>query len=358
MHWPLLAVELLTMALWASLIALLFGDWQAFHPSFPKDAMIILYVALACTFLPTFIAVLMQKYISAVSISFIYILEPVLGAVVALFYLHEVLPLAAYIGGGLVVVGAFIHTWGSVERVDDTLQGTVQEHHVQSAQSPMIIAYNSYIAPVLYCCSGFLILYGLGGFPPLAWRELAPLAPLLDWIHPERRAMASAVLNALLQGPQRQDFFLLLLQALCWFIGWAVLAIFVCMALAHILRQGSKRNMAVSASHVSESRRNELRPLQQAMGRKDLSSHQRITDDVHIDAATINAIWGGPLETVEPKEPVFNLPYDIGDITTDELPPILPMLSIPTLRRSGETHQQTYRVRHVHYEEQQREELA
>jgi len=103
------------MALWANLIMLLFGDWNSFHPQFPKDAWVILYVAGACTFLPTMLTVLMQKHLSPITISFIYILEPVFGAIAAFFYLHEVLPPGGYLGGGLVVVGAIIHTWGSVE---------------------------------------------------------------------------------------------------------------------------------------------------------------------------------------------------------------------------------------------------
>lgn len=78
-HWPLFGIELLTMALWAGLVALLFGNWQAVHPTLPRDALVILYVAGACTFLPTLITVVMQKYISAVTVSFIYILEPALA---------------------------------------------------------------------------------------------------------------------------------------------------------------------------------------------------------------------------------------------------------------------------------------
>ncbi|HZU01383.1 MAG TPA: DMT family transporter, partial [Ktedonobacteraceae bacterium] len=115
-HWPLFGIELLTMAAWASLVVLLCGNWQAVHPTLPKDALIILYVAGACTFLPTLLTIVMQKYISAVTVSFIYILEPVLGAGVATLYLHEALPLVGYIGGGLVVAGALTHTWGTAGR--------------------------------------------------------------------------------------------------------------------------------------------------------------------------------------------------------------------------------------------------
>lgn len=112
-QWPLFGIELLTMAGWASLVVLLFGNWQAVHPVLPRDALALLYVAGACTFLPAMIAVLMQKYISAVTVSFIYILEPILAAVIAAIYLHETLPRLGYLGGALVVAGAVIHTLGT-----------------------------------------------------------------------------------------------------------------------------------------------------------------------------------------------------------------------------------------------------
>src|SRR5205085_8611877 len=64
----------------------------------------------ATTFLPTLITVLMQKYVSPVTVSFIYILEPILGAIVANLYLHEMLTVQSYLGGGLVGVGTIIHT--------------------------------------------------------------------------------------------------------------------------------------------------------------------------------------------------------------------------------------------------------
>ncbi|MGZ3646928.1 MAG: DMT family transporter, partial [Ktedonobacteraceae bacterium] len=128
---PLLSIELLTMALWANLVVLLFGDWRVVHPALPHDLWVVLYVAIACTFLPTLITVLMQKHLSAVTISFIYILEPVLGAIIALFYLHELLPVQAYIGGLLVVAGAIIHTVGmSITRRPISVRstGTLEEN--------------------------------------------------------------------------------------------------------------------------------------------------------------------------------------------------------------------------------------
>ena len=376
-HWPLLAIELLTMSLWACLIALLFGDWQAFHPSFPKDVYVILYVAGACTFLPTLIAVLMQKHVSAVTVSFIYILEPVLGVIAAHFYLHEVLPFAGYLGGGLVVMGAFIHTLGSVKRVEHNQQELVQEQRVEHTIQPfMVTVFSSYLSPLLYCCSGFLILYGLGGFPPLAWRELAPLAPImLDWLHPESRAMASAILHTLLQGPQRQSFLLLLVQALCWLIGWSVLAILVCIALFHVLMRGkvmhsekgdiyvgSGESMTgvnlvttVADFHVAEPR---------DVGSMVMTGLAPVMFPTNVDDfVPNNAIWEGSLDdsTLElfdkdqdvyadiplhepwfhstPEITTFNAQYDIQDVTTDELSPIMPILSMPTSQRSEEYYQ-------------------
>lgn len=114
--WAIFGIELLTMTLWASLVVLLFGDWNAFHPQLPKDLWVILYVAGACTFLPTMITVLMQKHVSPVTVSFIYILEPVVGAIVATLYLRETLPLNGYLGGGLIVLGTLIHTLESANR--------------------------------------------------------------------------------------------------------------------------------------------------------------------------------------------------------------------------------------------------
>ncbi len=131
-HWPLFGIELLTMALWANLVVLLFGDWHAIHPALPKDIGIIVYVALCCTFIPTLIAVLMQRYISPVTVSFIYILEPVLAAVVSALYLRESLPAVAYAGGLLVVLGAIIHTWGIASRSAGRLPAPDEEVPVAS----------------------------------------------------------------------------------------------------------------------------------------------------------------------------------------------------------------------------------
>ena len=115
-YWPLLGVELLTIVLGAGLVVLLFGDWRAVHPLLYKDIWIILFIAFGTNFLPTLITVLLQKYLSPVTVSFIYILEPVMGAIMAYLYLRETLPFYGYIGGMLIVTGVIINTWGMAER--------------------------------------------------------------------------------------------------------------------------------------------------------------------------------------------------------------------------------------------------
>jgi hypothetical protein len=40
------------MALWANLIALLFGDWQVMNFNWPKDTWVVLYIGLEQSFCP------------------------------------------------------------------------------------------------------------------------------------------------------------------------------------------------------------------------------------------------------------------------------------------------------------------
>src|SRR5205085_1146783 len=134
-HWSLFGIELLTMAVWANLVVLLFGDWHTIHPALPKDILVVLYVAGACTFLPTLIAVLMQRFISPVTVSFIYILEPVLGAVISALYLRESLPLAGYTGGLLVVIGAVIHTCGSSKDAVKLIERAEESGHIRRGEA-------------------------------------------------------------------------------------------------------------------------------------------------------------------------------------------------------------------------------
>ncbi|MEO7021721.1 MAG: DMT family transporter [Ktedonobacteraceae bacterium] len=213
-HWALFGVELLTTAVWANLVALLFGDWQAVHPALPKDIIIVLFVAGACTFVPVLITVLLQKYISPITVSFIYILEPVLGGVVAYLYLRETLPIQGYIGGGLVVLGAVIHTWGTLGRPVEKRAPTAQR------------VQGSWVSTVLYpgasCILGAVLLSYLGGLPPNSWREVSHLWPQLA--------------QDMQQG-QGTYVTLLLVQAGGWLVAWLSVLVMGSMACYHTLRR-------------------------------------------------------------------------------------------------------------------------
>lgn len=202
-YWPLFGVELLTMALWANLITLLFGDWRSVHVALPKDILVILYIGLGTTLLPTLITVLLQKYISPVTVSFISILEPILGALVAYFYLHEVLPLDGYLGAGLIVAGAVIHTWGSVDRSANKL--ALRHQLSLTGQRMQASLFGALATPILCCAVGVFIVYKLGGFPPTVWRDLYALGPQIP---------------ALIHRGQAAGVLLLGAQAVSWLVAW------------------------------------------------------------------------------------------------------------------------------------------
>jgi drug/metabolite transporter (DMT)-like permease len=212
-QWPLLGIELLTTAVWANLIALLFGNWQAVHPVLPRDIWLILYVSVACTFIPTLITVRLQTYISPVSISFIYILEPVLGAIIANLYLGEILSVQGYVGGALVVLGALVNTWASMGRpARRRLRGQATQSRVW------------WVSALLYPGAGFLVgailLLRLGGLPPTSWNEVSRIWPRLSQYL-----------------PHNQDYVtVLLIQAGGWLIAWISVVLMGCLALAQVPR--------------------------------------------------------------------------------------------------------------------------
>jgi drug/metabolite transporter (DMT)-like permease len=207
--WAIFGIELLTMALWANLIVLLFGDWGTFHPQLPKDIWIILYVAGACTFLPTMITVLMQKYISPVTISFLYILEPVFGAIVATLYLRETLPFNGYLGGGLIVMGAVIHTWGSAGASARSGASSMSPLQGQ-AWRPSLLA--GLAAPVLICAAGTVALYSLHGSPAVLASDLYSTLQATPALVQQGASIPAA---------------LMLARAFCWLFAWIVLAAMV-----------------------------------------------------------------------------------------------------------------------------------
>lgn len=218
-HWPLFGVELLTTAVWANLVALLFGDWQAVHPALPKDIVVVLYVAFACTFLSTLITVLLQKHISPVTVSFIYILEPVLGALMANLYLGEVLSVQGYMGGALVVLGSIVSIWSSIG------QGGEKRADKQLVARDVGNVRGSWVSILLYpglgCVLGALLLMRLGGMPPVAWDEVYRIWPQIS--------------QDFQQG-QSAYVTLLLVQAGGWLVAWISVALMGCLAFVNLGR--------------------------------------------------------------------------------------------------------------------------
>ncbi|GHO59540.1 DMT family transporter [Ktedonobacter robiniae] len=219
-YLPLFGIQLLTMAIWGNFIALLFGNWQDVHPLLPNDLWSVLYIAFGTTCLPTLITVRLQNYISPITVSFIYILEPVLGAAFANYYLHEVLPLDGYLGGVLIVAGALINTWGSAER--PATQGKRSaalfgDRLMQTWRG----SDGGLILPVLGVIAGAFALLRLEGFPPAAWILLAQVWPEYQTIV----AHGHGSMLALVIG-----------QALCWLLAWIAVAGLSMLSLRRLIR--------------------------------------------------------------------------------------------------------------------------
>ncbi len=141
--WPVLGIQLLTMAAGALVILLLFGDWHAVHPG-PTDLFALLYVGVFIILLPLLLAACLQRYVDPTSVAFIYTLEPVLGALVAFLSLHETFPLSAYVGQGLVLSGVLLQTGLSVVPVrTDRGQDASRSANVQQGLRTLL-AWNSF----------------------------------------------------------------------------------------------------------------------------------------------------------------------------------------------------------------------
>lgn len=103
-------VEIVTMALLGGLVFLV---WSRFHHQ-PVHVLanlkVILYVGLFTSFLPTAIALYFQRFAGAVTVTFLYALEPGWGAFMAHMIDHETLPLSAYLAGGIIIIGSILET--------------------------------------------------------------------------------------------------------------------------------------------------------------------------------------------------------------------------------------------------------
>jgi drug/metabolite transporter (DMT)-like permease len=111
--WLLLGVELISLIVFSLIGSSSVGNWDLSQLVGGKDLAIIIYVGIATTFLPAAIALFMQRHVSPVTVAFIYILEPIWGALVAVIYLGERLSGIGWLGGALIIAAAVVNTWRS-----------------------------------------------------------------------------------------------------------------------------------------------------------------------------------------------------------------------------------------------------
>lgn len=114
--WPLIGIELVTLCFLCGITAFFFSDWSQFQPTFPKDLYIIGYIGLVTTLFPVIVSTMLQKYLSPITVAFIFILEPIWGAIIAAIYLGEKLNLRGYLGGSLIVMASLINTVASLKK--------------------------------------------------------------------------------------------------------------------------------------------------------------------------------------------------------------------------------------------------
>ena len=102
---PVIGIQFLMMALTTLVIALCFGQWQTIRFLIPSDLVALVYLSLATILLPCLIMLVTQRSISAVTVAFFSVVEPLAGASFAFFSVGERLPMLAYLGGEIVLVG-------------------------------------------------------------------------------------------------------------------------------------------------------------------------------------------------------------------------------------------------------------
>ncbi|GHO50809.1 DMT family transporter [Ktedonospora formicarum] len=99
----ILGIQCLTMAGEMLLYALLFGDWQSLQFAYPSDLFAFTYISLITTLAPMATMIVMRRYVNGVTLTFLSTIEPIAGAIVAFFFVHERFPPLAYLGAALAV---------------------------------------------------------------------------------------------------------------------------------------------------------------------------------------------------------------------------------------------------------------
>lgn len=118
--WLVFAVELVVMAVLSIALAAITGhltgaDW---HEA-ARVRTLIVYAGLATTFVPTAISIFFQRYANPVTVAYLYVLEPVWSALIALYWLSERISPLAYVGGGFIIAGSLIKNLLPVSKTDE-----------------------------------------------------------------------------------------------------------------------------------------------------------------------------------------------------------------------------------------------
>lgn len=103
--WPVLGVQFLAMAGITTGLAFCFGQWPSVLAFTRADVAVLVYTSLGTVLLPVTLTLFMQRYVSALSIAFLALLEPLTSVGLAFFLMGERLPTLAYLGMIIMFIG-------------------------------------------------------------------------------------------------------------------------------------------------------------------------------------------------------------------------------------------------------------
>lgn len=112
-YFSVATIQLLTGAVVSSLVAL-FTHTTVTLAQVRSNWLALIFVGIVATALVTPLQVASQRYTTTTRVGIILLLEPVMAAVLAFFFLHEILGLAGLIGCLFILSGLFIGEWKRV----------------------------------------------------------------------------------------------------------------------------------------------------------------------------------------------------------------------------------------------------
>ncbi|MGH2510954.1 MAG: DMT family transporter, partial [Ktedonobacteraceae bacterium] len=111
--WPMLGVQFLTMAGITSGLALCFGQWSSVQNFTSTDLAALVYTSIGTILLPVISTLFMQRYVSALAIAFLAVLEPLISVGFAFFLMDERLSALAYLGMVVMFIGIMLQAANS-----------------------------------------------------------------------------------------------------------------------------------------------------------------------------------------------------------------------------------------------------